>query len=300
VTVAIFVCLACAAAFGPTVAVLCRRLPPGIATWLLSTGSVISAAATCTALGLLSSPWLVQIPLVADVGEWSRPALAAGDPVFTPLAAAAAAILAVSMARGTSEALRAVRRLTAIARLVETLPTDRELYVVCDDQQRRAFALPGRPGHIVVTSALLKALDAAERRALLAHERAHLTRHHHLHLVAVRIAAAASPLLSPAARAAALSCERWADELAATGVGRTAVAAALTKAAGHLPAGGPNGSMAMAASHVEERVQALYAPRPRVQSWRLLVPTLLLISMLVCDGDAAARLTHLLEFAELH
>ena len=73
----------------------------------------------------------------------------------------------------------------------------------------------GRPGRIVVSTGLLRRPDASERRALLAHERAHLAGGHHVHNTAAHLAAAASPLLGRLAAAVALACERRADETAA-------------------------------------------------------------------------------------
>ena len=73
----------------------------------------------------------------------------------------------------------------------------------------------GRPGRIVVSTGLLRRPDASERRALLAHERAHLAGGHDVHNTAAHLAAAASPLLGRLAAAVALACERRADETAA-------------------------------------------------------------------------------------
>ncbi|NED76366.1 M48 family metalloprotease, partial [Streptomyces sp. SID9944] len=65
--------------------------------------------------------------------------------------------------------------------------------VVLPDDTPYAYALPGGsgdpggsggsggPGRIVVTTALLTGLRPAERRALFAHERAHLAARHHRH-----------------------------------------------------------------------------------------------------------------------
>ena len=83
-------------------------------------------------------------------------------------------------------ALRAAHRLAAALSA-----TGGEL-VVLDDVDHQAYAVPGRPGRIVVSSGLLRALTAAERRGVLAHERAHLRHHHHVHHTAAQLAAAAT------------------------------------------------------------------------------------------------------------
>ncbi|MYS42778.1 M48 family metalloprotease, partial [Streptomyces sp. SID5998] len=87
------------------------------------------------------------------------------------------------------------RRVTRRARrALSGLPGRR--VVVLPDDTPYAYALPGGPGgsggagdpggsgRIVVTTALLAGLRPAERRALFAHERAHLAAGHHRHLLA--------------------------------------------------------------------------------------------------------------------
>ena len=82
-----------------------------------------------------------------------------------------------------------------------------------------AFVLPGRPGRIVVSAGMLRALDVEERRVLLAHERSHLDRHHHRFIRLTDLAASALPLLRPVQRHVRFTVERWADEDAAAAVG---------------------------------------------------------------------------------
>ncbi|WP_406331745.1 M56 family metallopeptidase [Streptomyces sp. NBC_00203] len=95
------------------------------------------------------------------------------------------------------------------------LPAAGDLAVV-DDPVPAAFALPGTPGRVVVSSGMLQALSTDERRALLAHERAHLSHRHHLFLLVLQLAAAVNPLLRPLVREGAFAVERWADEAAET------------------------------------------------------------------------------------
>ncbi|PJT49548.1 hypothetical protein CWI85_16830, partial [Streptomyces albidoflavus] len=90
---------------------------------------------------------------------------------------------------------------------------------VLPDPEPYAYALPGRPGRIVVSRAMLESLDADERHALLAHEQAHLDGRHHRLLLAVRLAACLNPLLRPLRSAVGYGAERWADEDAAMAVG---------------------------------------------------------------------------------
>ncbi len=132
------------------------------------------------------------------------------------------------------------------------------------DLRPHAFAVAGRPGRIVVSAAMLRALTAPQRRAMLAHERAHLHLHHSALLTLAQLAAAANPLLLPVRGAVGYLCERNADEIAAAEVGdRFVVAEALAAAA--LAANGSRGT-ARPAFHgvsVVDRVAALVAPPRR-------------------------------------
>ncbi len=140
---------------------------------------------------------------------------------------------------------------------------------VIQDPRPQAFAVPSIPpllGHaaiptrIIATDSLLRTLDAAQRRAMFAHEQAHLTRRHHLYLLLANLAAVVNPLLFRLPDAVTEATERWADEDAAKAVGdRRVLAQALGRAAlSSLPRTVP----AMAQAHVGERVRALMAPPP--------------------------------------
>ena len=90
--------------------------------------------------------------------------------------------------------------------------------VVLDNERPDAFATPGASGRIVVTTALLRALTAQERRALFAHENSHLAHRHAWWLLAAELAVATNPMLGPTVRAIEHAVERWADEDAAQAV----------------------------------------------------------------------------------
>lgn len=100
------------------------------------------------------------------------------------------------------------------------------------DEVPYVYALPGgRRDRVVVTTAFLDCLEPAERRALLAHERAQLTDRHHRFLLAVQLAAR-QPLSGAAEFGRGVPADRWADEDAARCVGsRRTVACAIGKAA---------------------------------------------------------------------
>ncbi|KOV92313.1 M48 family metalloprotease [Streptomyces sp. NRRL B-3648] len=209
--------------------VLARRAEPALAARVLAPAAVLTAAATVWSLVLLAAALLGDVPpLVREAREDGRPFT---DPVPEAIGLAACLALAVVALRlrRAVRAERSTRR--ALRRLAAGQPGDTEL-IVAASEVPRAFAIPGRPGRILVTSAMLSALGPAERRVLLAHERAHLTHRHGLVVTAVTLAAAADPLLGPVRTAVVFLVERWADERAAAAVGdRRVTARALARAA---------------------------------------------------------------------
>jgi beta-lactamase regulating signal transducer with metallopeptidase domain len=140
---------------------------------------------------------------------------------------------------------------------------------------------------------MLRALPADERRVVLAHEAAHLSRRHHVYVQLAELAAAANPLLRWSARGVRLAVEREADELAAGDVGdRHLAARALARAAlaraGTSSQSGPAPDVALAAADgfVAHRANALLSPPPRPR--RLLAGCLVLLAVVTLVGTAAA------------
>lgn len=194
---------------------LAERLAPWLATWLLTTCALALAALSCVALGVLVVAGLVRLPLAALVGDWSPATVRAGDSVSKIEAAAAGALLVAAVLAGVRMLWRRMRALAAAAFEAACLPGPGQLVVV-DDTVPDAYALPGLPGRVVVSTGMLDALNDADRKAMLAHERAHLACHHYAFVAA----------------AVAYTVERWADERAATTCGdRRQVARAVGKAA---------------------------------------------------------------------
>jgi Zn-dependent protease with chaperone function len=288
------------ALFGLAAPVLAPRLPPTVGTWLLSGGGLFAAAGSTASLALLGFTLVGQSPLLAARGHWSDAALRHSDPVFEPIAIVALAVLAVLAVRF---AAAGVRRLTALRdayRLAASLPASGGELAVIDDPGQHAYAVPGRPGRIVVATGLLRALDAGERRAVLAHERSHLAHRHHLHHTVAHLAAAANPLLRRLPAAVALSTERWADEAAAVTCHRDTVADALTRAAvgGTRVLAAPAVVLAAAATQVAARVQALRAPAPRLTMWRVGLLVALLVATAAALLEAAHDTERLVELAQ--
>lgn len=282
-TIAIVLAFAGPVCFALAAPLAARRLPPRQATWMISVGAVASAVTTTVVLALLAVVLVGQIPVIAHVGRWSSSAL--HDHAFTEpgvgaagLVAVVAAALAVIVA-----ARREVAALVAAYRACRSMPPSVGDLVILPGELSDAVAVPGRPGRIVVSESLLAALTASERRALLAHEHAHLEHGHHWHRAAVLVAAAANPMLAPLRAAIVHTTERWADEQAASEVGdRRHVAAALARVA-LLTRGRPERArLALAAQGVPDRVAALLArassPRPVLTSAILAAPLLGLVA----------------------
>lgn len=297
---------------------LAGRLAPRLATWLLAGSAVGLAAATATVLSLLVVAGLIQIPLVAQLGEVSRQVVQHDDAPSKSVALLAAIGLAAACAAALRMIRRRVRTLLAAAEHARHLPGTGEVVIVEDDGVAEAFTVPGRPGRIVVSTGMLAALTETEREALLAHERAHLRSHHHWFTAAAQLAAAANPLLRPLARAVAFTIERWADEDAATACGdrhlvaRTIARASLAKAAAAARTGtaapsraagvalGVTGDPAdlaelSSAGPVPRRVAALLAAPPQRRLILVIGVTVVLAGTGLCTLEALHDLHDLLE-----
>jgi hypothetical protein len=232
----------CAAAGARPIA---SRLPPQVATWLLTAAAVALAALSTAVLGLLACTALLRVPLVATLGHMSVQVARHNDPASLSAAVASAALLAVAIAAAGRFAWRRARALVSAARHARCLPGSGQVVVV-PDGSADAYAVPGWPGRIVVTAGMLDALEPGERRVLLAHERAHARSHHYLFTALTYLAAAANPLLRPVAAAVTFTVERWADEtaardcgdrrLAARAIGKAALASAARAVPGRPPA----------------------------------------------------------------
>jgi Zn-dependent protease with chaperone function len=298
---------------------LAERLPPRTATWLLTISAVVVAGTSCAALGLLAMAAAMRLPMVDALGGMSLPAVTQLDPASLPVGViaaglfGAAALAAVRAAWLRTVALVAARR--EACRLADDgQPGSGEQVLTIVDDSVDAYAAPGRPGRIVITSGMVDALTESERDVLLAHERAHVSASHYLFTALVRLAAAANPLLRPVAAAVGYSTERWADERAASVTGsrplvaHTIAKAALAAAAAPASRAGSSSAAVVAGltgpgqlgrrGSVPRRVDALLGPPPR----RSIVLLTLAIGVLAVCGlaavDAAGDLHAMVEFAQ--
>ncbi|MER6025810.1 M56 family metallopeptidase [Streptomyces sp. NPDC001851] len=243
------------------------RLHPRTATRLLTAVAVVMAVCSTLCLALLMVVGTAQLPGNPLPDGWSDPQVRAAVP-YDGIAGRAAIPALTLVAVACARTLLGHRRVTRRARRALAALPGRTVAVL-PDSTPYAYALPGGRGRIVVTTALLAGLDPAERRALFAHERAHLTARHHRQLLAAHLAARANPFLRPLRTAVVYTAERWADEEAARTVGdRRTVARAIGRAA-LLSAGTPAPTLAALAATgpVPRRVAALLAPAPVARTW---------------------------------
>lgn len=282
-----------------------RWLPPRVAAVGLTALAVVVATAALVALALAGMLAVAQLPWVARTGHWSAPTLGSVSNLPLALCwvggllgaalAMRTAVHAVAVGRALGRAAAAVRMMSP-GRRGRRIGADRcrpgqplaaaidpigpgevgpgevspgeispaEMSIV-DDAIPDAYAVAGLRGHVVVTTSMLRLLPAAERRALLAHEAAHVRHRHHLYVQAVRLAACVNPMLRPSVAAVTLAVERWADEDAAAAVrDRRVVARSLARAAlGRRAATAAPTVLAAADHQVGDRVRFLLAPRPR-------------------------------------
>lgn len=200
---------------------LAELLAPRQAVRLLTAAALTLGCCSATALGLLVVAGLLRLPPVAALGRLIHPVGGDGPDTTVVAAVAAGGALAVGATALVRTVLRQRAELRAARRQVGA---GGELAVVRDTAPD-AYALPGRPGRIVVTTGMLQALAPAEREALFAHERAHLTGRHHLFIAAAELAALCHPALRGLRAPLGYALERCADESAAGAVGDRSLAA---------------------------------------------------------------------------
>lgn len=255
-------------AVGPTVA---RWLPPKMAARLLTLAALLVAGTSVSSLTLLAVTALVRVPDIATRGRLSL-SVTTHAPVSLATGVLAAFTLLVLVPFAIRAAVSLCRELVRSYKLARAFSDHPSSIAVVQDPRPQAFAVPGfppipgrRPGippRIVTTDSLLRTLDPGQRRAMFAHEQAHLDRRHHLYLVATRVAAVVNPLLFRLPDAVTEATERWADEDAAATVGDRGVLATAIGRAALSAAAVPAPLPSMASAHVAARVRALLAPPP--------------------------------------
>lgn len=208
-------------------AVVAAYLPwsrsPQVALRVLAAVAVVTAATVFAVLLSAVAGLASRFGIASSVFEWC-PRLTPHHQIGVGEGLAAAVLLVVGLAR----AGRVMQR----HRWARHGTEGRGLLVLEDDVPV-AYAAPGKPGCVVVSTGLLQRLDAGQRRILFAHERAHLAQCHHRYLLAGSLAQAMLPTLSRLCAQLELAAERCADEAAVAAVGgdRRAVATTIGHAA---------------------------------------------------------------------
>ncbi len=268
----VYLPLVAAAAVALTAPWVARRLAPPAASWFLVIAATISAVATAVPLVLLVIGGLVKLLPVWGVAVTRAHLVGGRDAVSWPIGLVAAVLLEVLTSNVIRQAYRQWRTLRDIRLIAQAGGGG---LVVLEDARPYAYAVPGPVGAVIVSTGILDTLTEPERRALLAHERAHLAHHHSALQVLVTLATAVNPLLLPVRRHAKVHLERWADEVAAEQASRPVMARSLARAA-LASVRTPSGMLAYATDHVRERLAALAEPRRR-SHWSRAAPSVVLV-----------------------
>lgn len=281
-----------------------RHLAPAAALWSLTLTALVLASCSVAALGALLLSGSLRLPPVAGLAELIHPLHAAPSVIALPLAALSSGALTVSVWALIRSAARQISAFRGAAMPAAAQHTAGDLCII-DTPRPDAYALPGRPSRIVVTTGMLRSLSAPEREALLAHERAHLSGRHHYFLATAELAAHCHPGLRPLRTAIQLAAERAADETAADKTGNRHLTA---QAIGHAAlatraslTNRPTVTPAATSGPVPQRVAALLsAPVRRRHSIALASAALLLTACgsLLGAGAGAISLHQSVEIAQ--
>jgi hypothetical protein len=282
--------------FGATVG-WTRHLSPMPATRVLMTMSFVVTTAVAAILAGLALPLAGRSDALADHAHWSDAVFVRGSSPGLAVSVLAAIALAVAALRVALQLREQIRHTSAAERFRREVGGGYGEIVVAALAEPDAMALSS--GVIVVTPCLLRALGSEERRAVLAHERAHLDHRHHRHRHAAVLLASANPLLRRLPEAIGYLTERWADEDAARVTSRPSTASALQRVA---ELGGSRLDHSTATMHsavvgVPERILALQSDPLGVSWHRLLSPAFLVAGTLVVALVAAERTLDLFQLA---
>jgi hypothetical protein len=253
---------------------------------------------TGLALSVLAVLVCVQLEPLPSLGEWSPATLRAKSGMPWPVGFVALVIVGWCLTAALLRAIRSGRTLWAAARAAEGFTSLDGDLVVIDDQAPTAYTVSAIRGPVVVSTGMLAALSADERRVLIAHERSHLRHRHYLYLHVARLAAAANPLLASTSAAVTRGVERWADEEAAAEVGDRALAARALARAALATAGLPSDGSALAVTggQVAERARLLLAPPLPARPFATF---LLVVSSTVSVATALLAMVWLRDLVEL-
>jgi Zn-dependent protease with chaperone function len=252
-----------------------RHPVAAIAAWQLAIwfaiGGVLLAAA------LLASPQLAaagRLPagLEACLEAIHHVGSAAENPLLQATAAAVLVGVLLRIAGCAARAWWTTHRLRARHRVLLGLVSRREPDLdvrVVDDDTALVYCLPGRGGGVVFTSAALSRLSAAQRDAVLAHERAHLRGRHHLLMASAALLHNAFPrlrLFANACEHTALLIEMRADDVAGCRYGRRPLAEALVMLTSVVS---PQAALGAAGVIATARIERLLRTPAAPERWRV-------------------------------
>ncbi|MER7750548.1 M56 family metallopeptidase [Kitasatospora sp. NPDC097643] len=276
-----------------------QHLHPRGAARLMTVISAVMAVCSVLCLGLIGVVGTAQIPGNPLPDSWSDPEVRAALPYHETVGTASMWLLVLVTATCCRTVVRHLRVRARARRALTGLPAGPEPsgdLAVLPDRNPYAYALPGSPGRVVVSTGMLAGLAEDEREALLAHERAHLLHRHHRYLLTTQLAACVNPFLRPLQEAVAFSAERWADEESAQAVGdrritaRAVARAALVSHAAPAPGFAAFAAPAPAPGPVPRRVAALLGPVPTSRNWPPATTRAGLAAMVAAAGTAASAL----------
>jgi Zn-dependent protease with chaperone function len=275
-------------AFGVAIAVLLPRgAPPRASVWMLTGAAVATVAGVASGLALLAVAGAAQVHVLSDVAGWCRDLYPGAGGFGSWVGLGAALTLAAGIVTGTRRATR-MRRDRRTVGEIEGLDVVHASGAV-------AYAVPGRPGGVVIGDELLRCLAPDEVAAVVAHEQAHLRHHHHRFVLTALLCAAMLPVLHPVAQRVRFATERWADEDAARHLGsRTVVARAVARVALMSPATPPAVALGFGGHQNLARVEALLHPPGRATTTPLLAVATLGLTVTLLGSSVQTH--HLVEF----
>lgn len=204
-----------------------------------------------------------------------------GEPILAALPGVLFMIISVAVVTGCwIRLIRRRRRLRQVLDLVGGEVPPAASAVQIDSSTPTAWCLPGWRPRIVITSATAELLSAAELRAVLRHERAHLRQRHDLALLplqALRTVLPRSSLAATLHRRVQLLTEMLADDHALKASRRADLARALTVLGGTGSDPTPAGALGMttgSGATTKARLARIQQPVPATPTplrWALLV-----------------------------
>lgn len=286
------------------VALLADRLPPSPAAKVLAWSAAGAALASVLNVAAFTIKAAAEIPVVAGFFGWSYRTVIAdtGHVRWVPWLCVA---LMVSAVVGAVRVVRRHRGGRAWALGLTGAVADDQVVVV-QSEEVEAFAVPGRPGHVVVTTGMRQVLTEQQYEALLAHERAHLEQGHPWLMLLSDLAGAVHPALRWVSHRVSYLVERAADEHAASTVGDRKILARAIGTAALAAHGRPMlkpGHFASFArprrpGEIPRRVAALLGRQVHQRRiWLAAIPAVLAVSSLIWTGEALYDLVELLVLA---